>query len=272
MYQNYDNPDDGLTYDDDPRNEDPRKEKPKRGMRDFGGPRQSLPPLQNDMLPTLFGFTRNDFDANLDGQLSEKQRDKLAKELKGEADSMWLLLSIFLGVAMLLALIFTLQGMDMGPLLLGAGAIVAPFMFIAYRRQRAITGDTQDDRVQAVEGVWDLAGDYGKEDFRLVVGKERLKIGQRTFDFLRNRAPGYLRAYYAEKSKLLLSAEVLPMPYDEEEKLKNDKLKNEQLILEDEAHDNDYDDAPQGDIVIDNRVQRQEQAAQQQAQKQHPLE
>ncbi|QPC82613.1 hypothetical protein G4Y79_23475 [Phototrophicus methaneseepsis] len=262
MYQQYD-----QTNDDDFVFIDPDAEKPKRG-RDFGdSPRPVQPPLDNNMLPTLFGFTRADFEANEDGYLTTSQSDKLAKHVKGEADSMWLLLTIFLGVAMFLALVFTLQGLEMGPLLLGAGAIIAPFMFLAYRRQRALTGDSQENRVVAIEGMWDIVGNYSKDEFYLVVGGKRLKISPRAFDFLRSRGSGYLRAYYAEKSKVLLSAEVLPMP---EEKLKNDKLKNEDIADGEGQHDRlAVDTEPEGDIVIDRYAQQQTAP---QTEKQHPLE
>jgi len=241
---------------------DPTVEKPKRkNKRDFGAAAiDNRPPLRSDLLPSMLGFTEDDLDANQRGSLTRRQKERINREVKDEADSMWLMLGIFLGVSLLLALIFTLEGLPIAAMLLGAGLVVLPFMYLAYRRQNALTTDVQGDQIGTVEGVTDLRlqsvarGEHGT--YRLGIDKETLKIDEDAYQRLSRYAPGYIRAYYSKRGKILLSAELLP---DSEH-----KLKNEELLLDEDMHDIEE---PEADIVLE-----QGQLAGQQSEKQHPLE
>lgn len=236
---------------------DPTMEKPKRGKRDFGAALDGRPPLRSDLLPSMLGFTEDDLEANQRGRLTNRQKERINREVKDEADSMWLMLGIFLGTALLLALIFTLEGLPIATMLIGAGAVVLPFMYIAYRRQNALVTDMQGDRIGQVEGYAELAMQSatrgGIFNYRMIVNREVIKIDEDAYKRLSRYAPGYIRAYYSKRGKILLSAEMID---DGQHKLKNDAL---QL---DEA-----DDEPEADILLE-----QGQLAQRQPEKQHPLE
>jgi len=215
--------------------EKPKNDKPKRGDRDFGMPRSDYPPLFTDALVGLLGVTHSDLDRNQAGEITERQREKLGQELKGEANAMWLILSVLLGVTLLLAVIFTFQGLSMGPLLVGAALLIVPLMALSYYRQRSVTSDREEETVGQIEGPLTLVG-YGPGDYwNISVGRQKFRVSRRTFDGLSNYAPAYVRAYYSDKSKVLLSAEVLPMPDDMAYKLKNAPL--DDAALEDGGDD-----------------------------------
>ena len=189
---------------------DPTVEKPKRkNKRDFGAATMdNRPPLRSDLLPSMLGFTEDDLDANQRGRLTRRQKERINREVKDEADSMWLMLGIFLGVSLLLALIFTLRGLPIAAMLLGAGFVVLPFMYLAYRRQHALTSDVQGDQIGTVEGVTDLRlqsvarGEHGT--YRLSIDKENLKIDEDAYQRLSRYAPGYIRAYYSINSLAIM--------------------------------------------------------------------
>lgn len=241
---------------------DPTVEKPKRkNKRDFGAATMdNRPPLRGDLLPSMLGFTEDDLDANQRGRLTRRQKERINREVKDEADSMWLMLGIFLGVSLLLALIFTMQGLPIAAMLLGAGFVVLPFMYLAYRRQHALTTDVQGDQIGTVDGYAELtmqnATRGGIFNYRMIVDKEIIKIDEDAYQRLSRYAPGYIRAYYSKRGKILLSAELLP---DSEHKFKNDEL-----LLDEDMHDIEE---PEADIVLE-----QGQLTGQQSEKQHPLE
>lgn len=202
-------------------------EKPKNKSKRLSDP--SLPVIYNESLMEIFDFNESALLTNQRGFVTEPQKRQIADTLKGEADSMWLMLTIMLGTAVLLAIIFTLQGYPPLPLVIGVGLILAPLLWLAYRRQNKLQQDSNRLRTYNVEGYPSLTGSYvGDSQAEIVIGEQKLPISYAQAKALSEFNLPLMRIYYASHSKQILSAEVL---HD----INLDKLKNEDL-----QEDEDY--------------------------------
>jgi len=188
--------------------------------------------LSTDSFARVLGYESHAVDANSQGIMTQAQKQRMAEEMKADADGMWLLMTIFLGVLLLIA--FILQGsstVGMDQLLIGGGIMLGGLLFFSYNRRSAMQGDVQDSKIEHVDGMAQL--EYGGigEDRRywLRVGDKKFRIKQDQFMALNEYDLAPMRLYYSAYSKTVLSAEV-----QEWEKEKNDdKLKNDDLILND---------------------------------------
>ncbi|MEO0597633.1 MAG: hypothetical protein AAF126_16105 [Chloroflexota bacterium] len=200
--------------------------KPKNKLKN-GDP--SLPLIHTESLMEILDFNRGDLEMNRNGGVTAKQKDKIKEVLKGEADSMWLLTTIFLGVAVLLALIFTMQGYPPVPLAIGAGVVILPMVAIAYFRQGNLRDDVDRLRTYQIEGVPYISPSFKSvREATLNIGEEKFPISIEQAEALNEFSLPPMRVNYAANSKQILSAEVLS---DRE----IDKLKNEDLLSDEDA-------------------------------------
>ena len=196
-------------------------EKPKNKAKRLGD--AHLPLLQTEALMDIFDFDASTLRTNAGGFVTGTQKQQITDELKGEADSMWLMLTIFLGTSVVLAMIFSLQGYAPMPLVIGAGMVIGALLFIANRRQSSLRKDNARLRTQQVEGVPRLQTTVtGDTQVELVIGKEKLPVTYQQAQALSEFSLAPMRVYYAVNSKQVLSAEVLAD--DEVLKLKNKDL------------------------------------------------
>lgn len=183
-----------------------------------------LPLLNTPALMEIFNFDDISLRTNEGGFVTNTQKQKIVDELRGEADSMWLMTTIFLGTSLVLAMIFSLQGYAPLPLVIGAGIVIGLLLLVAYRRQAGLRADTARLRTYRVEGIPKLAFSMtGDSQTQLIIGKETLPITYQQAQALGEFSALPIRVYYAANSKQVLSAEVLA----DNEAL---KLKNEDLI------------------------------------------
>ena len=183
-----------------------------------------LPLIHTQSLMEIFEFDDHAIMTNERGFVTNRQKQKIADTLQEETDSMWLMATIFLATAVLLALIFTLQGYAPLPLVIGVGLVVGGLLFVGYRRQQGLKLDDNRLRTERVDGVPSVRAHIsGDTQAQLVIGDKKLPISYQQAAALMEFALPMMRIYYASNSKQILSAEVL----DREEVL---KLKNEDLI------------------------------------------
>lgn len=185
-----------------------------------------LPPLYNSTLMEAFGFSEDDLEANRRGFVIRSQRAGVETEMKAEADGMWLIMTVLLGVTLLLAVIFNMNGLPMMPLLIGAAIMLLPFLWFSSRRQTRLRADAEKPKLARVQGQPRLrmrgrledAGD----DFRLEIDDRSFPLSREGFRLISQFDLPPMRVYYLPNSNQLLSAEVLRR--DDMEKLKNDEL------------------------------------------------
>jgi hypothetical protein len=186
---------------------------------------EKLPPLYNDSLREIFGFTPAELNANRMGRLLSTQQDKLFGELKAEIDAMWLLLTIFLGVSALIGIIIAGGSIPTVYLMIAGGLIVGSLLFTAYMRQKKLRQDVESTRIKQTAGVPELqvAGIMNNREVKMVVNNKPLSITLDEFVQLERYDLPYLKVYYTENKMKVVSAEVLDR-YIDDEKLKNDDL------------------------------------------------
>lgn len=203
-------------------------EKPKNKEKRFIDP--NLPMIYNESLMEIFGFDQMALETNRRGFVTNQQKQGIASELKEEADSMWLMVTILLGVSVLLAIIFTLQGYPPLPLVIGAGLVIGGILAVAYGRQITLRKDVERLRTYRVEGVPMVSGDYvGDRSAKIQIADQELPITQRQASALREFALPMMRFYYAANSKQILSAEVLQQA--DIEKLKVEDMDEDEHII-----------------------------------------
>lgn len=200
------------------------------------------PNLTQDSLDEITGIAPEAVRVNGAGRLTQEQRADLLKEIDAETDGVRLLLTIFLGVALLLAFIFLSETLPMVNLVIGAAVISGGLLAFYYRRNRQ-KRTALETRVERVDGIPQLRA-LGRLDtpthFVMIVSGQIFQISGQMYDKLEQYDLPICRVYYAAKTKQLLSIEVR-QAYDDE-KLKNDlmldedgeKRKNDELPPEEE--------------------------------------
>ena len=199
--------------------------KPKKDKRLYNG----QPLIHTDSLMEIFDFDARDLETNENGTITDLQGEKITETLKEDADAMWLMLMIFLGVSAVLAVIFALQGYAPLPLVIGAGLIMGALLAISYFRQTKFTTDTQKLESFHVMGVPQVIPSLSSDKQAILhIGNQKLPISYEQAASLLEFVLPMMRIYYASHSKQILSAEVL----DNDEVL---KLKNENLIEDEQV-------------------------------------
>lgn len=183
-------------------------------------------PMTRYQFMRIMGFDEDTVRANEQGFVTQAQRNILKRELKDESDAMWLMFTVFMGVAVLLALIVQAQGIPMMNLVVAGGLFFGGFLFLTYRRQSNITGDTKIRKPEQARGAMQLEFGGLGEDRRywLRVGEERFRLSMQVFRELGEHSHnGYLgvgRIFYAPQSRMILGGELYD--HDDYEKRKND--------------------------------------------------
>lgn len=199
--------------------------KPKKDKPLYNG----QPLIHTESLMEIFDFDEHDLGINENGTITENQSEKITDSLKEDADSMWLLLTIFLGVSVVLAMIFSMQGYAPLPLVIGGGLVMGGLLAISYFRQTKFTKDTSKLENSLIVGVPAVIATLsGDKQAILRIGNQNLPISYQQAGALSEFVLPMMRIYYASNSKQILSAEVL----DNNEVL---KLKNENLIEDEQV-------------------------------------
>lgn len=215
-------------------------------------------PLETGILMDAFNFSGTDLAANKQGYVTGHQKAQLGAELKQEADGMWLILTIMLGVTVLLSLIMTSEGIPLIYLVIGAGLLLLPLVWLAYRRQTRLREETE--RRVSVRHVTDYAtlerssAFDTRHPFQLRVGTERFPLDLAAYQLLAQHEMMPVTVYYTPETKTFLSAEVEPF-----NKLKNEeKQKNAEKRLGEDNLREDYDELPAGEIAQEAPEQRRD--------------
>lgn len=194
----------------------------------------------------VFSFSHASLDANKEGRLADPQRAPLHQDVKEEGDSLWLMLMIFLGTTIFLALILLMEGQGMGGLVIGAGGMIGGLLLYSTRRQNRRKEALESHSVQAAEGQARLDTRPNPANlealYGLVVGEERFALEREQFTTLAAYELPRLRVYYILPTRRIVSAEILG--FDEAEPSLTYKLADAQ-----------EDDDPQV-IYVDKSEQR----------------
>jgi hypothetical protein len=174
-----------------------------------------LPSLQSESLMEIFDFDSLTLDMNRRNFVTKTQRDMITAHLKEEADATWLLLTMAMGVAVVLAIIFAIQGLPTPQLLMALAAFMLPLGWFGYAHQGGLRKDMARLRAMRIDGIPDMRrGVRGGEVF-LNIGTQSLPITTAQARALSEFRLPMMRVYYAEHSKHILSAEIV---YDEKYK------------------------------------------------------
>jgi hypothetical protein len=196
------------------------------------------PALYTESLMEIFDFSESTLNTNRGNFATNQQRQFLQADLKNDADAMWLLLTILLGTSIVVGLIMRMQGIPMEYLVMGAGVLIVPMLWLGYRQQMGARKDLDNFHVRSVQGkaevYWVGRGTYLRA--RLRVHDQWFEIGIQQAHALEEYDLSQMRVYYAENSRTLLSAEVLP-DYTTN-KLKLDEEQETDIIVEAEEQYN----------------------------------
>jgi hypothetical protein len=200
---------------------------------DAGKPKD-LPRLYQATLESVFDFTQSELNQNRMGRISPAQQARLADDFKEEVDGFSFLITLFLAVSVLLAIIFTSQGLPMEYLLVGAGILLAWLAFYSLRRQgRKRTDALNTKRIASVTGIphFQLKGvmSGANERVRWVVKDQELTLTMAQAQALMGYEMPLLKVYYTAESRAIVSAEVLDYPDDKP------KRDDDLFIMDDDA-------------------------------------
>lgn len=217
---------------------------------EFIGKPHLKPQLYQDALLDIFGFSQDAVDLNRRGKLTKAQEQALKGELQAESDGMWLTSTMGLGVALLLAFVFLSEGLPMIYLVMGAGAFLGALLLYSARRQNKRQNDLSE-RVEKIQGVPILRAARQAENagpYVVVINEKIFLIPPQVYEQLSGYEMPLCQFYYTSKTHTLLSAEVVRQ-FAPDPKLKNEdlmlddedeKAKNDDLFLEDDELDSQH--------------------------------
>lgn len=173
--------------------------------------------ITNSDLQDIFQFTGVELNANRMGRFSPVQQERLANEVKAEIDGMWLMLTILLGTAVLIAVIVSPAGDRTVPLVLSIGGVLAAFMFYSYRRQGKARDMADSQRVKQLAGTpaLQMGGLRSNGGGTLVVGDRTLRIPTDQLMQLSQYNLPYMKLFYTQNGEQVISAEVLTRHNDD---------------------------------------------------------
>lgn len=205
------------------------------------GKPHSAPPVTNALLRDLFGYGISDLNQNRLGRASTAQRESYEGTLKNENDALWLMMMIFLGMTLLIAVI-TLGSTRFNSFYLAVGSSIMLGLLWLYNTRRTSKLRAALDNPHARQVVGDATLAVGGGWVRtpmLVVKDKAFKLTPEQANTLKAYELGRLRVYYLENVQHILAVEAIDSAFedeidDEEEKRKNDDL----LLLDDDTQQN----------------------------------
>ncbi|MCS6835972.1 MAG: hypothetical protein NZ750_08145 [Anaerolineae bacterium] len=172
-----------------------------------------MPRLHQGILAQVFGFSYASLDSNREGRLADPQRAPLHQDVKEEGDSLWLMLMIFLGMTVFLAIILLMEGQSMGGLVIGAGGMIGALLFYSTRRQNRRKEAAESHSVRAAEGQarLDMRPNPANMEalYGLMVGEERFALTREQFVTLAAYELPRMKVYYILPTRRIVSAEIL---------------------------------------------------------------
>lgn len=191
-----------------------------------------LPQITTRDLQEIFGFTDAELNANRMGRFSNEQRAMLEGNLKEEVDGMWLMLTIMLGTAALIALIVFPAGEMTLPMILAIGGVIGAFMAFSYRRQAKAREMSESQRVKQIAGVPQLnIARWRTGEGSLIIGERRFTITSDQLIRLSRFQLPYMKVYYTQNGERVISAEVLTRYNDD---LRDDAAAEDVVIIPEE--------------------------------------
>ncbi|GEM_PF-6900107 len=186
---------------------------------DTMGKPKELPRLYQNTLAEVFGFSPSDLSHNSMGHITRNQQDILLKDYQEEVEGLSFLLTIFLGVGVLLAFIFSTQGLPMEFLLLGVGIVLGWLAFYSFRRQARRREDARaTKRVSFVIGIpsFKMGSFVANPDERVkwLIKDKSFDLTQAQTQTLAEYEMPLIKAYYTADSVRIVSAEVVDYPQD----------------------------------------------------------
>jgi len=177
--------------------------------------------LQQQTLLELLNMSESAVRLNRAGKLTADQQTFVKGQMKKDDDGTWLLSTIFIGTALMLSLIFIMQGLDMVYLMVGGFIFLGSFALYVTNRRFKRTRDIET-RVEKITGELRIIASERLAQWGLLIGDKLFPISQA----LAEKFDGYelpvVAAYYTPGTNTLLSMEVLSY-----EKRKNEDLQGE---------------------------------------------
>lgn len=183
---------------------------------------ESLAPLEDmsqETLISVLNISENAIRLNRAGKLTRDQEMFVKQHMKHDDDATWLMVTVFLGVMVVLAMIFAMQGLNMASLLLGGFMFFGAFGLYATNRRFARSRDL-DLRVGKTTGTLRLIRSDSLRQWGLVIGDKFFAISEALAEKFDGYRQPFVAAYYTLGTNTLLSMEVVA----EQQKRKNDEI------------------------------------------------
>lgn len=195
------------------------------------------PSLYTATLMDIFNFNETDLEANRRGIITNAQKRDVQESVQQDSNDIWQLVTIFLGVTLLIAVITAGQD-NMVAVLIGAGIMIGPLLWIGYRRQNRAKVDLEKPRVKSIRGAIQPTSGI-TSGYTLSVKDKRFDVSMEQWQSIARHQQAYAAVYYLPNSNRILSAEILQPSATEKAKM------GDQTII-DRAEDalNDADTIP----------------------------
>jgi hypothetical protein len=172
---------------------------------------ESFSPLEEmtqETLLNVLNISENTIRLNRAGKLTRDQETFVKQHQKHDDDATWLLTTIFMGTAVLLAMIFALQGLSMSYLLLGGFIFFGAFALYSTSRRFARSRDLEL-RVGKTTGDLRLIRSNSLKQWGLVIGDKFFAISENLAEKFDGYQHPVVAAYYSLGTNTLLSIEVV---------------------------------------------------------------
>jgi hypothetical protein len=217
---------------------------------------QQVPVLLNltqQTLLELLNMHETAIRLNRAGKLTTHQTEFVHGQMKQDDDGTWLLSTIFIGTALVLSLIFLIQGLNMAYLLLGGFVFLGSFALYVTRKRGKRSRDLET-RVGKTKGELKIIASEALSQYAMVIGDKMFPISKALAEKFEGYEMPVVAAYYTIGTDTLLSMEVLM----------HEKRKNDELLT---ADDDDLEveqplaswDKPKNTLAIDDTLAENEQ-------------
>jgi len=179
-----------------------------------------LKEMSQDILLDLLHLDPNIVRVNRAGKLTADQQAFVRQQMTRDSDGTRLLTNIFLGTAILLAVIFIMQSLSMSYLLVGGLIFLGSFALYVTSRWNSYKRDLET-RVGKATGDLRLIRSDSLAQWGLLIDDKFFPISEGLAQKFDGYRYPFVAAYYTLGTNTLLSMEVLPF-----EKRKNDDLED----------------------------------------------